>query len=759
MKLHIAPCGQSKHTAIATCLGWTPTNELLTFSDDHQVLAWNLDGECTSKITDLPPTLFPTAMHWAPGKRQGDTFALSGADGTFHLVTRKGRIEKTVEAHSGAMTACQWSHDGTALVTVGEDGQVKIFSRTGMLRTVLVKTGGAVYSVAWGPDGDVVLYTQGKQLVVRSRQPSSKPLVWNAHSGLILAVDWNHVNNTIISGGEDRRYKIWDAFGRLIFCSTPQDYPIMSLKWAPDGDLFAVGSYQSLRLCDKKGWYHSVDQVSEGSIFDIAWSADGTHLAATAGSGSVLFGRLVDRRFESGNHEATILANNTIQVRDIYTDTTETLDFRDMIIKVSLSTGYLIVTTCTQCYIYTSVNWNTPNVIDINNGTVTLIKQCHSAFLLVDNHGVTVYNYEGQHLCTPKLSGMRPELLSAQTVALSGDILAITMRTDAKVVHVFDVYSGKENTAVLRHSTDIEHIALDEVGDRTDRQLAALDKNQDLWICRPNHSKTSFVKLGNMVCTMAWNKTSNMLAAVSDSRLQIWYFPQVVFVDRDLLEMTTYETFGIDYRKSPQILEFLGSTCSLKRAEGSIVVANVSAHPAVLARAAKDQRWEDCVRLCRLVDDKRLWACLAAMSVAAAQLDTAEVAYAALELADRVKFMLRIKKIPTVEGRNAELALFRREPEEAVDILQQAGLIYRVIDMQMRQFAWEDALNTAVTHKTHVDTVIGNRQRYLSVYAREESSKRFLQYNGVAVDWDNVNLKIQDEEEKELARPGARPWG
>lgn len=33
-------------------------------------------------------------------------------------------------------------------------------------------------------------------------------LQWKAHEGVILNVDWNPVNNLILSGGEDCRYKV-----------------------------------------------------------------------------------------------------------------------------------------------------------------------------------------------------------------------------------------------------------------------------------------------------------------------------------------------------------------------------------------------------------------------------------------------------------------------------------------------------------------------------------------------------------------------
>lgn len=37
--------------------------------------------------------------------------------GKLHLVSRSGRIEKSVEAHRGAVLCIRWSFDGNALVT------------------------------------------------------------------------------------------------------------------------------------------------------------------------------------------------------------------------------------------------------------------------------------------------------------------------------------------------------------------------------------------------------------------------------------------------------------------------------------------------------------------------------------------------------------------------------------------------------------------------------------------------------------------
>lgn len=48
-------------------------------------------------------------------------------------------------------------------------------------------------------------------------------------------------------------FKVWDSYGHLLYSSQPHEYPITSVAWSGDGELFAVGSFHTLRLCDKTG--------------------------------------------------------------------------------------------------------------------------------------------------------------------------------------------------------------------------------------------------------------------------------------------------------------------------------------------------------------------------------------------------------------------------------------------------------------------------------------------------------------------------
>ena len=54
-----------------------------------------------------------------------------------------------------------------------------------------------------------------------------------------------------------------------------------------------------------------------------------------------------------------------------------------------------------------------------------------------------------------------------------------------------------------------------------------------------------------------------------------------------------------------------------------------------------------------------------------------------------------------------------------------ARLYYRAIKMNIKMYKWDKALDIAIAQKTHVDTVIAYRKRFLEQYNKEESNDRF----------------------------------
>uniref|UniRef100_A0A1A7YHY2 Intraflagellar transport 80 homolog n=1 Tax=Iconisemion striatum TaxID=60296 RepID=A0A1A7YHY2_9TELE len=768
MRLKTSLLKEPKHKELVSCVGWTTADELYSCSEDHQILKWNLLNNETSLVVRLPEDIYPIELHWFPktigGKKQiqAEIFVLTSTDGKFHLVSKMGRIEKSVEAHKGAVLAGRWNYDGTALVTAGEDGQIKIWSKSGMLRSTLASQGSPVYSVAWSPDSDRILYTSGKQLVIKPLQPSAKITQWKAHDGIILKVDWNSVSDLILSGGEDCKFKVWDSYGRLLHSSACHDYPVTSLSWAPDGEVFAMGSFNTLRLCDKTGWSYALEKPNTGSVFSLAWSADGTQLAGACGNGHVIFAHVVEQHWEWKNFVITLTKRRSMEVKNVLNDAVDILEFRDRIIKVSLAYDHLVVATSLQCYVYNSRNWNTPLIFDLKEGTVSLILQAEKHILLVDGSGLYTFSYDGRLISSPKFPGMRADILNAQSVSLSNDTIAIRDQNDEKVILFFDIMSGKPvgDGKPITHKLEVVEMALDQCGQSNERKIAFIDKNRDLYLTYVRHlrKEPKVCKIGSMVHSMAWNDSANILCGIQDNQFTVWYDPSVVFTDKELLPKTLYIKDGSEFSCAPHILSYVGTKVTLRRGDGSLVYGSVPAYPTILHEYSAAARWEDALRLCRFAKDQCLWACLAGMAMANRELSTAEMAYAALGELPRVQYINFIREQPSRESSLAHMLMFSGQIQEAETTLLQAALIYQAIQMNIDLFNWERALELAVKHKTHVDTVLAYRQRFLQKFGRKETSKRFLQYSeGVEVDWEKIQAKIEMELSKEREKAANNP--
>ncbi len=140
-------------------------------------------------------------------------------------------------------------------------------------------------------------------------------------------------------GDSDRLWllaQVWDSLGRLLFQSSPSEHVITSVAWAPNGENFAVGSYDMVRVCDKAGvrsvpaapcfvvpvsspllsadpccaaasqWSFGREKPDTGSLLALSWSSDGTVVAGGGGSGAVMFAELIGTQLQWQNYEVCL---------------------------------------------------------------------------------------------------------------------------------------------------------------------------------------------------------------------------------------------------------------------------------------------------------------------------------------------------------------------------------------------------------------------------------------------------------------------
>ena len=71
----------------------------------------------------------------------------------------------------------------------------------------------------------------------------------------------------------------------MLYSSNAYAYVINSIKWSPNGEYFAVGAFEMLKLCDKTGWTYSFNKTNVGSLMKLVWSSDSTICAGAGGNG------------------------------------------------------------------------------------------------------------------------------------------------------------------------------------------------------------------------------------------------------------------------------------------------------------------------------------------------------------------------------------------------------------------------------------------------------------------------------------------
>ncbi|XP_066143483.1 intraflagellar transport protein 80 homolog [Euwallacea fornicatus] len=762
MKLKVTLSQKLKGNVPMTCVGWMNTEEVYSISDENQILSWSVSTNQPSTIAQLEKNVFATDLQFLPRQgsnisKQGDLILVPCADGRFHLLNRSGRIERSVEAHKGAVLVGQWGNDGTGFLTGGEDGFIKIWSRSGMLRSSVVNSDSPVFAACWSPDNQSIAYSSDKCLVIKLLAPNTKPLKWKAHEGVVLCVAWSTALDIIVSGGEDCKYRVWDNQGRPMFSSVHHSHPVTAISWAPTGDLFAVGSFNTLRICDYSGWSRSLEKPQSGTIYKIAWSNDGTQLAGACANGCLLFAHVIERHAHYLNISATVSEKKLVTVKNVLDDTTEHLELPDRVIHLAMRYNNLVLTTPTQCYIYNISNWNTPFIFDLKDGSVHYMELAEKHMVLIEKNTVGIYNYQGKLVGQPRWANMRLDVVKPALISLSNDTLAVRDHNDTKMVHIIDLTTNRNSNDMnssIQHTLSIIQVSLDTQGSSSVRTLALLDKSRDLYVIRikSSYAKT-FTKLGRKIDSFSWNATINILAAIQDTQLMVWYCPMAAFSTK-LLQMCSLQYDSPELGRSPRINDFVGNSVSVRRADGSLLNIPISPFPKLIHKKILDNKWTEALDLCRTANTEMAWACLAVMATQSTSetIDIAEEAFANINHYDKVYYIQYIKNLPSKAERKAHLSLLGGKLEEAESILLHNGMVYQAIYVNINLHNWTRALELALKHKMHIDTVLYLREKYLETLGKKENNNKYISLRETTeVDADKVQQKIALEQKRRIS--------
>lgn len=315
-------------------------------------------------------------------------------------------------------------------------------------------------------------------------------------------------------------------------------------------------------------------------------------------------------------------------------------------------------------------------------------------------------------------------------IALSNDILAVLAPNAPKTIRLYDLASGKSLNHTIEHSMDILEIALNQSDLSKDRKICFIDSNKDLYIT--NVYTNRIVKMINMCDSFSWNDSNDMLCAIADDKFYSWVYPNAVYLEKEILDGCRYEKDASDIGRNCSILNFTGSFCNVLKSDGSLCSKTITPYAGLLLNLLNYKDGIDRgLKLCRYVKDKVLWTAFSAICINHKEIQTAETAVASIDEVDKVGFIEKILKLKEEKYNDSlitsYLFLLSNKVDEAENILLQGKLIYRAIKLNINLFRWDRALNLAVMHKTHIDTVLGYRKKYLESVGLEETNSKFME--------------------------------
>jgi intraflagellar transport protein 80 len=67
-----------------------------------------------------------------------------------------------------------------------------------------------------------------------------------------------------------------------------------------------------------------------------------------------------------------------------------------------------------------------------------------------------------------------------------------------------------------------------------------------------------------MVDSFSWNDQTDMLAALADGKLKTWFYPNAVYVDKDIMNMAMQVKEANEIGKLATITQFNGNNVTVK---------------------------------------------------------------------------------------------------------------------------------------------------------------------------------------------------
>jgi WD40 repeat protein len=285
--------------------GWITSAEfsfdgarVVTTSYDHTARLWEADHPGRPIVLRGHEDKVNFAA-WSP---DGQRVVTASDDGTARIWQASGRSDPVVIL--GHIDAA-FSPDGSLLASCNLDRTARISRADGGGELAVLRGHeDLARSISWSPDGaHVVTGSDDKTARVWRADGKGEPIVLRGHEGRIRGVSFSPDGTRIATCSSDDTVRLWNADGRGVPVVLRHEYMAAGVAFSGDGTRLATVSVDAARIWSADGRGEPIVLRHGGAIAgrappsnatagralpSIAFSPDGTRVAASAGDNTVL---------------------------------------------------------------------------------------------------------------------------------------------------------------------------------------------------------------------------------------------------------------------------------------------------------------------------------------------------------------------------------------------------------------------------------------------------------------------------------------
>lgn len=219
----------------------------------------------------------------------GQFFAIGGDDGLLKIYNASNH--KLLNSYNllAAVQCVDWNQ-GKLLAIALDDKPVRLLNmETGNFQVLNETTGSR--SLAWNYNGQLLAIGDYEgSLLIFSKEGILLKSIKKDNNKTYLTVDWHPKKNIILTGSD--KIRIFDTTGNLLYSikHRPEETPILTVKWHPDGLFFATGDYGEkenkieslLQFWNINGTLMKSLHGSNAEYRNIRWNKSGNRLATAS---------------------------------------------------------------------------------------------------------------------------------------------------------------------------------------------------------------------------------------------------------------------------------------------------------------------------------------------------------------------------------------------------------------------------------------------------------------------------------------------